>query len=61
MDVGGKFFTQSGAVLALLPRQAVGATSLKVLKGRLDGALGSPEHPWGATLPVADGLEVSSL
>jgi len=31
----------SGEVLAQLPREAVGATSLQVFKARLDGALGS--------------------
>ena len=38
---GGKFFTESGEVLAQLPREAVDAPSLEVFQTRLDGALGS--------------------
>ena len=41
MDVRGKFFTVSGEVLEQLPREAVDAPSLEVVKARLDGALGS--------------------
>jgi len=37
-----------------LPREAVDAPSLKVLKARLDGALGSLSC-WVAALPVAEG------
>ena len=41
-DVRGKFFiTESDEVLNRLPREVVDATSLEVLKARLDGALGS--------------------
>ena len=37
-----------------LPREAVDAPSLEVLKARLDGALGSLRC-WGAVLPMAGG------
>jgi len=40
--------------MAQLPREAVGAPSLEVLKARLDGALGSLMW-WGAILPLAGG------
>ena len=46
--------------LAQLSREAVGAPFLEVLKGWLDGALGSLS--WcGATLPMADVLKVGDL
>jgi len=60
LDIWGKFFTQSGAALAQLPREAVGAPSLELLKGRLDGALSSLSW-WGAALSMAGGLELSNL
>jgi len=41
LDVRGKFFTESGEVLAQLPRSC-GAPSLQVLKAMLDGTLGNP-------------------
>jgi len=40
--------------LAQLPREAVGAPSLEVLKARLDGALGSLSW-WVAALPMERG------
>jgi len=43
-----------------LPREAVGAPSLELLKARLDGALGSLSW-WVATLPMARGLEPGDL
>ena len=43
-----------------LPREAVGAPSLELLKGRLDGALSSLSW-WGAALSMAGGLELSNL
>jgi len=42
-----------------LPREAVNVTSMKVLKARLDGALGSLSW-WGATSPRR-GLELGGL
>ena len=36
----GKFFAESGEVLAQLPREVVDALSLEVFKARLNGALG---------------------
>jgi len=41
LDVRVKFSTQSGEVLAQLPREAADAPSLEVFKAGLDGALGS--------------------
>ena len=42
MDTGGKFFTKRvGRCWNRLPREAVDASSLEVLKARSDGALGS--------------------
>ena len=42
MDIRGKFFTERVVrYWNKLRREAVGALSLKVLKTRLDGALGS--------------------
>ena len=35
------FYSEGGEIWALLPREAVGAPSLKVCKAKLDGALGS--------------------
>jgi len=49
---------QHGEALALLPREAVDASSLQVLKARLDGALGSLS--WWATSPC-QGLEPNDL
>ena len=43
-----------------LPRGAVAAPSLAVLKARLDGA-GSTLGWWKGALPVADGLEVGDF
>jgi len=37
---------EGGEALAQLPREAVGAPSLQVLKARLDGALGSLSWWW---------------
>ena len=34
-------YSEGGEAVAQLPREAVGAPSLEVLKARLDGALGS--------------------
>jgi len=56
LDVRNKVFTQGGEALALLPREAVGAPSLEVLKARLDGILGSLSW-WVAALPVAWGWD----
>ena len=41
-------------------REAVGAPSLEVFKGRLDGALGNLIY-WVAALPMARGLELGDL
>ncbi|KFO75970.1 hypothetical protein N303_03495, partial [Cuculus canorus] len=43
LDIRRKFFTMRAVShWHVLPREAVDATSLKVFKARLDGALGSP-------------------
>ena len=49
------FQHEGGEALAQLPREAVGALSLKAFKARLDGALGSLSC-WMA-LPMAGGLD----
>ena len=46
--------------MAQLPREAVGAPSLEVLKARLDGALGSLSW-WVAALSIAGGLQLGDL
>jgi len=51
---GGIFHMEGGEALAQLPREAVGAPSMKVLKAGLDGALGS-QIWWVAVLPMAGG------
>jgi len=43
-----------------LPREAVDALSLEVVKARLDGALGSLSS-WVTTLPTVEGLELHDL
>ena len=43
-----------------LPREAVDAPSLQVLKARLDEALGNLVW-WEVSLPVAEGLEPDGL
>jgi len=43
-------YSEGGEVPALLPRKAVGALSLEMLKARLDGALGGLIQ-WLATSP----------
>ena len=43
---GEILYSENGEAVALLPREAVGASSLEVLKARLDGALGSLRW-WG--------------
>jgi len=48
-----KFFIQR-VVRHRLPREAVGAPSLQMLKARLDGALGSLSW-WEVSLPTAGG------
>ena len=47
-------FIKREVALAELPKEAMGAPSLEVLKATLDGALGSLSW-WGATLPMAGG------
>jgi len=55
LDVRGKFFTQRAVRHQhRLPRGAVDAPSLEVLKARWDGAPGSLSW-WGAALPMAGG------
>lgn len=48
-----------GEALALLPRKAVDAPALEMLKAVLEGALGSLSG-WGATSPCR-GLELADL
>ena len=43
-----------------LPREAVDAPSLEVLKARLDGAVGNLVW-WEVSLPVAGGVELGGL
>jgi len=43
-----------------LPREAVAALSLEVLKARLDGALSNLVW-WKRSLPMAGGLDVGDL
>jgi len=61
LDIRKKFF----AMMVVshwprLPREAVNASSLEVLKARLDGALSSLVW-WKMSLPMAGGLEPDDL
>ena len=57
LDIRKKLLTQSGVrPWHRLPREAVDAPSLEVLKARLDGALGNLVW-WEVSLPMAGRLE----
>ena len=62
MDIMGKFFTESVVrCWHRLPREAVDASSLKVFKTRLDGALDNLVYSqfWRlVALHVAEGMEL---
>jgi len=61
LDIRKKFFTMRVVrPWPSLPREAVGAPSLAVLKARLDGALSNLVW-WQGSLPTAWGLERRSL
>jgi len=47
-------YLEGSEALAQMPRAAVDAPSLEILKARLDGALNNPIW-WVAVLPVAGG------
>ena len=61
MDITKNVFTQQAMRhWHKLPRAAVGASSLLVLKARLGGALDSLSW-WVAALPIGEGLELDDL
>jgi len=61
LDVRKKFFTQRVVRhWHRLPRDVVGALSVKALKNRLAGILGSLMK-WLAIFPVAGGLKLDDL
>jgi len=61
LDIRKKFFTMRVVrPWHRLPREAVAAPSLEVLKARLDGALNNLDW-WKVSLPMAEGLEPDDL